>query len=47
MIRRLIDQLWHRLRRMEFVAAEVINEETGTLDFSCRCLVCKWLGRAK
>lgn len=42
-MKRLIDQAWHRLRGMEFIPDEVINQETGTLDFNCTCLICKWL----
>lgn len=41
---RLLDQAWHRLRGMELVPAEVINEETGTLDFNCSCWLCKRRG---
>jgi hypothetical protein len=45
-MKRLVDRLWHRARGMEFIPAEEINAETGTLDFDCRCRVCKWVGRS-
>jgi hypothetical protein len=43
-MKRLVDQVWHWMRRMEFISAEVINAETGTMDFDCRCCVCRWIG---
>lgn len=43
----IIDRLWHTIRGMEFIPAEEINEETGTLDFGCSCKICKLNGRVK
>jgi hypothetical protein len=43
-VKKILDWLWHKARNMELVPASEINEETGTLDFNCTCLMCKWMG---
>jgi hypothetical protein len=37
----LLSIVWHKVRGYEFIPADVINAESGSMDDYCRCLLCK------